>query len=110
MDRAVIPSNNYYSGSSHRIVFQNIPAGAHNLRIVAENNRKDKITVKIKIYVSGTESSSCAVNLINNRITYMDNSVLIHFKGTNSVDQFRCRLNKEDSFNCKHHYVEISKR
>lgn len=90
-----------YAGSNHRALFHNIPAGTHNLRIVAENNKKDKLILKIKIYVSGADNSFCAINLINNRLTYLGNSVMIYFKGTNSVDRFKCRLNKQTSFECK---------
>ena len=61
----------------------------------------DKLNYKIKVYVSGTDTSSCAVNLINNRITYVGNSVMIHFKGTNFADKFKCSLNKQAAFQCK---------
>lgn len=91
-----------FAGSNYSVTFRNIPAGTHSLRIVAENNNKDKLVMKIKIYVSGTDALCCAVNLINNRITYiMDNSVMIYFKSTNSATQFRCSLNRQPSFECK---------
>jgi len=94
------------AGSNYKISFQNVPTGSHSLRIVAENNKKDKLVMKIKIYVSGTDTSTCAVNLVNNRITYMDNSAMIYFKGTNSANKFSCRLNRQAAFECKflHNY------
>ena len=84
-------------------MFQDIPAGTRTIRIVAENSNKDKLVYKIKIQVSGTDTSTCAVNLINNRITYRDSSVTVYFKGTNSntMDRFKCSLNKQASFQCK---------
>lgn len=82
-------------------MFQDIPAGIHTSRIVAGNSNKDKLVYKIKIHVSGADTSTCAVNLINNRITYIDNSVMVYFKGTNSANRFKCSLNKQASFQCK---------
>lgn len=99
------------AGSNHRAIFHNIPPGTHNLRIVAGNNKKDKIVVKIKIHVSGTDTSFCAANLINDRVAHMSNSVMVYFKGTNSGNRFRCSLNKQASFECTYvfnHSISIA--
>ena len=93
----------FHAGSDGRAVFQNIPKGTHKLQIVPENSREDKLNYKIKVYVSGIDSSSCVVNLINNRITHFSgNSVMIYFRGTNPDDQFKCSLNKRAAFRCKY--------
>lgn len=91
----------HFVGSSHKISFENIPAGIHNVRIIAENNAKDRLAFKSKIHVSGTDPSSCAANMINNGITIIGNSVLVFFSGTNSADKFSCSLNKQAPFDCE---------
>ncbi len=91
-----------FSGSNHTAIFKNISKGAYNLRIVAENNRKDRVVLRNKIYVSGSNNRSCAVNLINERIVQNGTSVMIYFKGTNSVNEFRCTLdNQNHNIPCK---------
>ena len=88
---------------SNNALFQDVPAGTHTLRMVAENTKSDRLVFKIKIYVSGNDTSQCAVNLINNRITiHEDNSVVVHFQGTNSADRFTCTLNNQAPFECKY--------
>lgn len=83
-----------YAGSNGSATFYNINPGNYALRIVAENNRNDRIVIREKLLVP-----SCSVKL--HQVSKTGNSVTIFFRGTNSANSFQCSLDNRELFECK---------
>ena len=87
------------AGSNGSITFPVTSPGRHILRIVAVNNKYDRDVVRRRVTLSeGPEE--CIVNLINDRVTYTENGVMVEFVGIGPLHGFLCRLDDGLRFPC----------
>ena len=90
----------FLTGSSGTIQFAQLSPGFYTIRIVAENGRSDRGTLRVRVRVPES-SDHCAVNLINQQWMQEGANVTMWFETLGPVKNVKCEANNMAK-TCKH--------
>ena len=96
-------SSYFLIGSSGTIQFAELEPHFYTIRIVAENGRDDRGTLRVRVRVP-VSSSHCGVNLINKQWVQEGANVTLWFETFGPVDTVKCQANSREE-TCKYMHM-----
>lgn len=83
-----------FIGTSGKVSYSSVSPGYYKLIIIAKNSNYDRMVTTRQLTVPDT-SYSCAVNLINDGLSFSGSSVTIQFTNVGDISGSVCYLNQQ---------------